>query len=92
MEGGAWMSGRGLRGEPVTEGHWSLSPCGTDTLPVWWLVAQCFQLSDLVTKETWTSLFKGCLHSWTYKEKVRLRVKDTEFEESYNLSAKELML
>ena len=27
-----------------------------------------------------------------YKEKVRLRVKDAEFEESYNLSAKELML
>ena len=27
-----------------------------------------------------------------YKEKVRLRVKDAEFEERYNLSAKELML
>ena len=60
--------------------------------PVWWLVAQCFQLSDVVAKKTWTSLFKGCSHSWTHKEKVRLRVKDTEFGESYNLSAEELML
>ena len=92
LEGGAWLSGRGLRGEPITKGHSSLSPCGTDTLPVWWLVAECFQLSDVVAKETWTSLFKGYSHSWTYKEKVRLRVKDAEFEESYNLSAKELML